>query len=578
MRYDKLSPRLAAAAVDFRRDGRAGLAAHGHRIGLISAAAGPKAARVVVFVHAEPGADLDHLGALGVELNGGGGALRTGIVPLASLDDLTEDPAVRLVVPATRLRLLMDVAAGAANVPALRSRTALSGRGVVIGVIDSGIEVGHDSFAGRIHRLWDQTLNGPGVPEGRYGAELEGTSLLQSRDTDGHGTHVAGIAAGSHETYGGVAPEARLVVVKTDLLTAHVADGIRYVFRVARELRCPAVVNLSIGGHHDGHDGRDSLSAVIDGEVGPGRIVCCAAGNEGDDNIHARVRLSRGGTGTVGCAVMPRPPGGPPAVAELTGWYGAADRLSVAVVSPSEVQTPYQPVITKGSPVRIHTLAEGTVRIITPGPDAVSGDHSFLVQIDPAPPTPGRRGTWRLRVKATRVADGTLDVWSVDPSTAQLTGRAVADSMKVGSPGAATGAITVAAYTTKTTWEDFFGDPHQAGLGLNEISAFTSEGPRRDGDQKPDLAAPGAMIASALSVHSPVEPAFLIDDLNVLMAGTSMATAFVSGIVALLLQRDGSLEPEAVRQLLRSHSAIPGGEPGAWDPKWGAGLINAWNL
>ena len=584
LRYEKLSPDLAAAADDFRRSGRAGLAAHRHGMAVVTPKAAVKPDRVVVFLHtADSDADLDRLADLGVEVNGGGGAIRTAIVPLESLAALSEDPAVSRIVPSRPLRPLMDMAAAAANVPAFRSQSGLTGRGVVVGIVDSGIEVGHEAFAGRIHRLWDQTLNGQGVPEGRYGAELKGSTLPLSRDTYGHGTHVAGIAAAADELYEGVAPEARLVVVKTDLQTAHVADGIRYVFRLAADMKRPAVVNLSLGGHDDAHDGTDSLSQVIDAAVGPGRIVCCAAGNEGNDNIHAQVQVPRGGTRTIACAVARRGANEPPFVASFTGWYSGSDRLAVAVVSPSDEQTRFQPVLTNGAPVRRYAFSEGAVRIITPGPDASNGDHNFVVQIEPTagdPTAPAPRGGWRLRLKGTRVTDGTVHLWSVDGQAAQLTGRAVADSTKVGSPGAATGAITVAAYTSKTTWEDVWGHPHQAGLELNDISDFSSEGPRRDGLQKPDLAAPGAMVVSALSVHSGVLPDFVIDNLHTIMAGTSMAAPFVSGLVALLLERDRTLGPEAVRALLRSHSALPDQPAGTgrWDPKWGSGLIDARNL
>ncbi|CAA9246270.1 MAG: Peptidase S8 and S53, subtilisin, kexin, sedolisin [uncultured Acidimicrobiales bacterium] len=584
MRYAKLSPDLAAAAADFRTSGGSALAAHSQALAVVTPAAAVKKARVVVFLHtAGDGVDLDHLADLGVEVNGGGDAIRTGIVPLESLDALSEDPALTRIVPSRPLRLLMDVAGGAVSLPAFRNRSRLTGKGVVVGIVDSGIEVGHDSFVGRISRLWDQTLNGQGVPEGRYGAELKGPTLSLSRDTNGHGTHVAGIAAGAHDLYGGVAPEARLVVVKTDLQTAHVADGIRYIFRTAADMKRPAVVNLSLGGHDDAHDGTDSLSQVIDQSVGPGRIVCCAAGNEGNDNIHAQVQVRRGGTRTIACAVARPAANEPPTVASFTGWYSGADRVAVAAVSPSDEQTPFQPVLATGSPVRRYAFADGAVSIITPGPDTSNGDHNFVVQIEPAAGSasaPAPRGGWRLRLKGTRVTDGTVHLWSVDGRLAQLTGRTVADSTKVGSPGSATGAITVGSYTSKTTWEDVFGHPHQAGFDLNDISDFSSEGPRRDGGQKPDLAAPGAMVVSALSVHSGVLPEHLIDSHHTIMAGTSMSAPFVSGLVALLLQRDRTLGPEAVRELLRSHSKLPG-QPGGqdrWDPKWGCGLIDARNL
>lgn len=581
MRYDKLSPALAVAVEDFAREGGPGLAGHGRSMGVVTPDRAVKPARMVVFLHTQDGADLTHLGALGVEVNEGGGTVRTGIVPLGRLAEITEDPLIQRVVPARPLRLLMDVAAGASNVPAFRSRTGLTGRGVVVGIVDTGIEVGHDAFAGRIHRVWDQTLNGSGVPEGGYGAELKGTALALSRDTVGHGTHVAGIAAGADELYEGVAPEARLVIVKTDLQTAHVADGIRYVFRVAAGLRRPAVVNVSLGGQDDAHDGTDSLSRVIDQAGGPGRIVCCAAGNAGNHSIHAQVKVARGGTRSVACAVARRGVGEPPLVASFSGWYAGGDRMAVAVVSPDGEQTRFQPVITNGSPVRRYAFSAGSVRIVTPGPDPANGDHGFVVQIEPAATAPGPDappGGWRIRLKGTRVGDGTVHLWSVDERVAQFTGRAVSDTMKVGAPAAASGAITVASYTSKTTWEDFWGHPHQAGLELNEISDFSSEGPRRDGAQKPDLTAPGAMIVSALSVHSGVLPANVIDSLHTIMGGTSMAAPFVTGVVALLLQRDRTLGPEQVRELLRGHSAVPGEAPGHWDPKWGSGLLNARTL
>jgi subtilisin family serine protease len=98
-------------------------------------------------------------------------------------------------------------------------------------VVDTGIDPSPAFFEGRILQIWDQALPGPGVLEGGYGVELAPGMLTVSRDTHGHGTHVAGIAAGEHPTRGGVAPKADLVIVKTDFQDAHIADGVRYIFR-----------------------------------------------------------------------------------------------------------------------------------------------------------------------------------------------------------------------------------------------------------------------------------------------------------------------------------------------------------
>lgn len=590
MIYDKIDPALAAAFDDFKRRGRASLVNHAGVLGLVSTAPVPKPARVVVFVDCDEAASFEHLagdGGRGVTLNQAEGRIRTGIVALDSLERLSEQDSVHRIVPARPLRLHMDVAPAKVDLPAFRNRSGLTGQGVVVGIVDSGIESTHPAFAGRILRLWDQTLPGPGVPEGSYGAELTGELLQVSQDKVGHGTHVSGIAVGSDETYGGVAPGADLVVVKTDLLDAHVADGVRYAFRVAAELNRPAVVNLSLGGQADAHDGTDPMSAVIDAQAGPGRIVCCSAGNEGTDNVHAQVRVGEGRTRRVSCSMATWSPGGVAPVAVLNGWYAGDDAMAVAVVAPSGKQTPFQAVATDESPVRTYQFPEGSIRVTTPGIDPANGDHNFLVEILPAPSATGVApgtaasppGSWGLRLRGDHVTtDGRVDMWSVDPTAAQFTGKAVHDALKIGSPGVASRAVTVASYTTKVEWFDVMGHPHEVGLELDDISAFSSEGPRRDGVDKPDVAAPGAMIASSMSVNSGVPIDDLVDDRNTVKAGTSMASPFVAGVVALLLERDPALDPEGVKALLRAHCAIPGKPAAGFDPKWGYGLLDTGGL
>ncbi len=576
MQYSKLSPMLTQALEDYQGHGRRGLEPHVSTMGLVTAVEeSPKPARVVAFVHCDEDLPRDAFAHLGVELNSGTGRVRTGIVPLDALDELTESESVERVVPAGRLDALMDVAGPAVGVPSLHAG-GLTGQGVLVGIVDTGIDVKHPAFEGRVLRVWDQTLPGPGVQEGEYGAEFTGPLMQVAQDTQGHGTHVAGIAAGADPNFLGVAPGADIVMVKSDLLTAHIADGIRYLFRLADELGRPAVVNLSLGGHGDAHDGTDSLSAIIDALSGPGRIVCCAAGNEGNDNIHAQVDVNDGSRRTISCVVaVPAP--GQATLATFNGWYEGQDSMEVAVVSPSGTSTPYQPVITEGSPSRTYELPDGSVRIVTPGPDPANGDHSFLVLVASAPPpnTP-RPQSWKLKIKGTDVTDGRVDVWTVRARTAIFSGGAVKDSVKVGAPACATSAVTVASYTTRNWWDDLVGGgPHETGEELDDISSFSSEGPRRDGMRKPDVAAPGSVIVSAMSSHAQVPPTLMKDAWSMVMQGTSMACPFVAGLVALMLEQDPKLDPDAVKALLRANSSIPGKAQGAWDPKWGYGLIKA---
>jgi len=583
MIHEKIAPGLMVALEDYQAKGAAGLATHKKLLGVIVEEGSPRPARAVVFIRCDDGANFEHLRAGKVRVNQSRGAVRTAFLPLARLGELSDDPAIRRIIPSRYVQPFMDVAPSAVHLPEFRLQTSLNGKGVIIGIVDSGIDPKHPAFQDRILRIWDQTLPGPGVAEGDYGAEFTGSLLTVSRDTHGHGTHVAGIAAGQDATYGGVAPGAELIIVKSSFQEAHIADAVRYIFRIARELGRPAVVNLSLGGHGDPHDGTDPLAQIIDAETGPGRIVCCAAGNEGNDNIHAQIAVPQDGNRTILFHVPPSSSEDAVRFAALNGWYAGQDKFEIAVRSPNGFQTPYQGVIATGLSMQVHDLTDGRVRISTPDIDPINNDHNFLVEILPLegslhPVTPG---TWRLRLRGANVHNGQVDVWALDNSQrldVVFIGRSVQDTMKIGSPGASTNVITVASYTTKNRWRDRDGKMQEMGLELNDISDFSSEGPLRNGSHKPDVAAPGAMIAAALSRDATVAPGCIVAPEFRMMAGTSMATPFVTGLVALMLERDPELDPETVKTRLRECSQVPNQPAGSFDSKWGYGLIDAFKL
>ncbi|OYD94272.1 peptidase S8 [Nostoc sp. 'Peltigera membranacea cyanobiont' 213] len=575
MRHEKLSPGLLLAFQDYQKEGDKALITHKRSLGIIAHKSPVKPTKSVVFIYCDPDADLSHLSQYNIEVNQNSGSVRTAFLPIESLDVLSEQDIIQRIKPSRKLHLRMDTAMEAVKLPEFQKKSKLTGKGVIIGIIDSGIDPKHPAFAGRILHIWDQTLPGPGVTEGGYGAEFTGAQLTISQDTAGHGTHVAGIAAGADTNYSGVAPEAELVIVRSDLQDAHIADGVRYIFRVARELGRAAVVNLSVGGHADAHDGSDSLSKVIDAETGPGRIVCCAAGNEGNANIHGQATIPSGRTRGMRFNVPLNQIG----IVWLNAWYSKDSELEVSVRSPNGFVTPYQKIITEGNAAQDYQLPDARVQLATPGPDQANGDRNFFVQIRGIDPSPVMGGVWQLRVRNTSSTDTRLDVWTLDDtSSVFFTGKSVKDVLKIGSPGAASSAITVAAYTTKSKYTDIDNQVREMGLELHTITEFSSEGPLRNDGQKPDVAAPGAMIVSTLSADASFDRSSMINSKFVVMAGTSMATPFVTGLVALLLQRDPKLDPVAVKDLLRKNSAIPRKPAGTFDDKWGYGVINALNL
>jgi len=589
MRYDKLSPGVMTLLNSYRVGGAGAVLGRRQLFGVHPASSGVAEAahvpRAVVFLSVDADAKLDDLAAEGVHVNQPSGELRTAIVPVDKIARLSDHERIHRIRPTRYLKLAMDTACKRSDVPTFRRKLGLDGKGVVVGIVDSGIDGSHAAFKGRIAYVWDQTVGGGGVREGAYGTETAGGSVAAATDENGHGTHVAGIAAGEDATYEGVAPAATLVVVKSDLNDGHISDAVRYIFRVARGLGMPAVINLSLGGHADAHDGTDALSQIIDQQSGAGRIVCCAAGNEGNDDIHARLALVPSTTVEAAFRIPAlNDPGTRSPLSTVTflnGWYSAGDTLEIAVQDPGGISTPFQRVIRRGNFARTYDLPAGSVTLSTPGPTP-KGDLQFLVEVQGpvSAGVPSNAGLWRLRAKAGRaVANGTVHVWVYDGGghgAVMFRGSSVDDAYKIGSPGASGEAITVGAYTTRVAWTDQGSTPRQIEMMVNAVAGFSSEGPLRNGVHKPDLIAPGAMIVSALSSASSPPDAYRIDNSFRVNAGTSMACPFVSGVIALMLQRNSKLTPQAAKAALSVCCTRPGGIE--YDAKWGHGLIECTTL
>lgn len=205
------------------------------------------------------------------------------------------------------------------GIPGLQS--GLSGKDILVGVIDSGIDYAHPDFRNpdgttRILSLWDQTIASTADTSDEiyrqgsfYSSQTINQALMSeteagrlavcpSRDLSGHGTHVAGIAAGngraSDGVYRGVAYESDLVIVKLGVSdpggfpsTVELMEAVDYCVRFAESMQKPLALNLSFGNNYGSHSGTSLLETFLNDITGIGRVsICVGTGNEGNSAGH----------------------------------------------------------------------------------------------------------------------------------------------------------------------------------------------------------------------------------------------------------------------------------------------------
>ncbi len=470
-------------------------------------------------------------------------------------------------------------------------RRDVTGAGVIVGFVDTGIDTMHPDFSfpngtTKLLYVWDQTT--PGRPPDGFGYGYECASgdiqagSCPETDNYGHGTHVAGIAASSGMAtgnYTGVAPFASIIFVKSGHSVCNgsswtfddtqILDGISYMVKKASQLHMRLVVNLSLGGNIGGHDGTDSLERGLEAYVEAGTPIVVAAGNEARDNDHIRGQLSQGKDVTFQIGVRETTIG-----LQIDVWYSLKDQVEATFVTP-DGRSYLVP-----TPPRGMTSIYGNVTAV-----ANTGEYGkeLYLEVNSATSLPSNGWSVTLRPKEVH-SQGFWDAW-VDASTCSYPGvffvagegYDIDPYGTIGLPGTARSVVTVGAYVSKTSWKGMNGLTFgRTDVPTGGIASFSSLGPTRDGRIKPDVVAPGATIASARSRAIPQRDSDP-DAFHRMLAGTSMATPHVTGTVALMLQYAPKLQATEIPRILRETARLDAhtGLLTSGSPTWGSGKVDA---
>jgi subtilisin family serine protease len=421
----------------------------------------------------------------------------------------------------------------------------LTGEGVLIAVIDTGIDYLHPDFiyedgTSKIDYLWDQTIAGNSPEPFLFGAEYSNADINQaianndsslSQDTNGHGTLVAGIAAGrgrANPQYVGVAPGSELIVVKLTEINGYYSEidliaGIYYAYFRALELGRPLVINISLGTNFGGVSGRTIFENLLFYED-RGVITIAAAGNEGNTQTHYSGTIIQGESRDVLVEV-----GANERDMQIQFWGKRPDKVSVSLISPSGELSETSTVRDLNRVTGIFDYELTSYDIFYNYPDFYSGDQLAIITLRDIKP-----GIWTIRLSGDFVVDGHFDIYLPNRVLIQP-GTKFSEADPFGTlsyPSSSNEMITVGTYNTVN----------------NSIWQSSSRGPTRLEKLKPDIVAPGVSIistypgggygnitgSSAAGAHASGAAAIFLQ--YILVNGADPSVAFVQAIKAYMMQ------------------------------------------
>lgn len=458
-------------------------------------------------------------------------------VPESLVERLADFPQIEYVEKPKRLFFQAANGRRVSCVPPVQNPPfSLFGSGVLVAIIDSGIDYTNPDFRNddgttRIRNLWDQTIMG-NPPEGYLiGTEFTREQIdeaikqptvpmrmqiVPSVDVSGHGTSVAGIAAGNGRgsrgrIYRGVATQSELLVVKLGNpreegfpRTTELMQAIDYVVRKALFYKQPVAINISFGNTYGSHDGTSLLERFIEDIANIWKsVICIGTGNEGRSAGHKAGIVRENEETVIQLAVQEQEP-----ALNLQIWKAYYDIMDISFVSPSgERIGPIQEVL-------------GTQRF------SVGNTELLLYYGEPSPYSTAQEiyvdflpkevyinsGIWEIVLTPRKIISGNYAMWLpsenvLNPGTAFLFPT---ETGTLTTPSTASRTIGVGAYDALTfSYADFSGRGQR---GAGRLS-------------KPDIVAPGVNVTAPTTSGTYAS-----------FSGTSFATPFVTGGAALMME------------------------------------------
>ncbi len=554
---------------------------------------------------------------LGGEVHSKLGDIYTAVIPIYSVVELATNDAIIRIECAAKAKPTDTKAnqlTGSEKVHAghLPDGIAYTGNGVIIGFIDTGLDFSHADFRKknnttqtRILSIWDQTKNGSATPQNyNYGSEYSNTQInaalsnpnsLNTKDVNGHGTHVTGSAAGLR----GMAPDADIIFVSPLIHwdsdstlyqdTKSILDGLNYIKTKAAAAGKPCVVNLSIGYNLGSpHDGTSLVEQGIDNLVSnnSGFFVTVAAGNDNGKEMHfGGFELGQDSIWTYIKTGM--------LYGVFNSTFSDSTFISIGVDSGVIKSVDWenfsiQKPVFQSTWHSISNIKKSLTGIAIPAlysnGDTAMMFHLFASDFD-ANRTEVRIFTkhgrevyndslWDFGIaKLVIKGKGKLHAWWENYQINNINHpywyanvykneqhRSSDDNYAMNILACGHKTISVGAFVNQPSFKNKSGQI-QFGQNYDEDSSgvfahFSSLGPTTDGRIKPDISAPGINVSSSFSRNAAYPLVWHIDNQTVALSGTSMAAPMVTGAIGLYLEKFPLATFQEIKSALTNNAIV----------------------